>query len=280
MTRIESYGDRLNAGDYQLHSRFRRAVNFACGPSLVALVDRRTGPGPDHLVVSGLDANAVGRVAIAAGELRLDGRPFPLASSRRYDSRIELNGAVAGERFRANLRCFAQALARSAVPRSLAFLLERGTRSRSALERTIAARSREACRRVFSRDCLGGIAMFRGLGFGLTPSGDDFNGGLLLALHCGQGLFQRDLGDAIGSIAGLARGANPFANAMLAHASEGRAGAKVKNLLAALVHGGEKEVRRGTDALRTIGHSSGIDFGVGLLLTLQKLDQGQGETWW
>ena len=67
---------------------------------------------------------------------------------------------------------------------------------------------------------------------------------------------------------------------MLASAGKGRAIGRIKDLLAALLYGGENDVFRCVNELRTIGHSSGIDFGTGLLLALQKLDRSEGEKWW
>ncbi len=282
MIRLESFGDNLKKDDYECHSRFKRAVNFFNGHCMVALVDRRVGPGPNHLVISGIDPQKVRHVGISADELLLDDHRFPFASSYRYDSSIDLSRTVDGGRFRVNLEYFEHDIRRSAAPQSLAFLLGQKHRlhGRSTLERLIAARAAEGSKLIFGQDFLAGIRMLKGLGFGLTPSGDDFIGGVLLALHCGQRIFNRDFSRTIQSACRLASGKNPFSNTMFAYASSGRATGKIKDLLAAIIYGGEKKVCRCTKELRTIGHSSGIDFGVGLLLTFKKLDRSKGEKWW
>jgi hypothetical protein len=282
MTRIESYGDSLKKGDYQCHSRFKRAVNFMHGPVMAALVDREIGPGPNHIIMAGIDGQKVERMTIGAAGLVLDGRPFAFAPSRCYDSRIGLEADIDRRRFKANLEFLARDLRRSAPARSLAFLLEPrpATRRSSVLEKTIAARLVAAREMVFSGNFFEGIGMFKGLGFGLTPGGDDFIGGVLLALHGGQKIFARDFASAIGSVRRLAKGGNPFSNAMFAHAASGRAAVRIKDLLAALVYGGEKKVARCAGRLRAIGHSSGIDFGTGLLLTCRELCRREGEKWW
>jgi len=282
MIRLESYGDSLEKDNYRCHSRFKRAVNFFNGHSMVALVDREIGPGPHHIIISGLDPQKAERLAITADELLIDGNRYPFASSCRYDSRIDLNGAIDKDRFAANLQYFEHCLRQSAAPKSLAFLLrhERRPHRRSALARSIAERLTAGSNLIFGRDFWSGIKTCRGLGFGLTPSGDDFIGGVLLALNCGQKIFRHDFRRIITSVGRLARGKNPFSNTMLAYASEGRAIGRIKDLLAALLYGGEKGVYRCAKELRTIGHSSGIDFGTGLLLTLQKLNCNEGEKWW
>ena len=282
MTRLESYGDRLRKNDYRCHSRFRRAVNFFDGRSMVALVDRGVGPGPHHVIISGIDPQKIENLTVSADGLLVDGAPYPFEASCRYDSGVDPGGAVDHVRFAANLEHFDRRLRQSAKPKSLAFLLagKPEQRRRSALERSVAERLRAGSEMVFSPGFLGGIKMVRGVGFGLTPGGDDFIGGLLLALHCGQKIFRRDFAPAIRAAYTLAVGRNPFSNMLLAQASQGRAIAKIKDLLAALVGGGENDVDRCAKELRSIGYSSGIDFGTGLLLALQKLNRTEGEKWW
>jgi hypothetical protein len=282
MIRLESYGDCLEKDDYRCHSRFKRAVNFSNGRSLVALVDRQIGPGPHHIVVSGFGPQMVDRLTISVDEFLLDGRRFPFALSRCYDSRIDLGAAVDRGRFAANVEYFARCLGRSATAQNLAFLLRpgRGPRRRSVLGGSIAARLRAGSRLVFSPDLLAGVKMCRGLGFGLTPGGDDFIGGVLLALHCSQKIFKQNFKRVIRSVYESARGDNPFSNAMLASAGEGRAIGRIKELLAALTQGGETNIYRCAGQLAAIGHSSGIDFGTGLLLAFRELNGNQGEKWW
>ena len=282
MIRLESYGDRLKKDDYRCHSRFKRAVNFFNGRSMVALVDRQIGPGPHHIVVSGIDPRPIERLAIGADELRLDGIRIPFTSACRYDSKIDLDADVDQQRFAANLEHFAHDLRHATKPKSLTFLLEPKPepRRRSALEKSIAARLGAGSTMIFGPDFLAGIKMVKGLGFGLTPGGDDLIGGILLALHSGQIIFRRDFSPAIRAAAMRAAGKNPFSNMLFIHASTGRAIGKIKDLLAALVTGDEKSIRRCTARLKTIGHSSGIDFGIGMLLAFKKLVRTQGAPWW
>jgi hypothetical protein len=282
MIRLDSYGDSLEKGVYRRHSRFRRAVNFFNGRSLAALVDRRVGPGPRHIVIPGLVWQKAERLTISDEDIFLDDRRIPFISSRRYDSRLRLDGPVAVQRFAGNLEHFSHCLESAAPPRSLAFLLDdrRGRRWPSALERSIAERLRLGRKMIFGSDFLPGIKMVAGLGFGLTPGGDDFIGGLLLALYYGQQLFKRNFESAIRLVRRSARGKNPFSATMLADAGDGRAVGRVKSMLAALINGDEKSVRQSALQLRAIGHSSGIDLGVGLLLTGRALVRTRGEAWW
>lgn len=282
MIRLESYGDRLEKGSYACHSRFRRAANFSRGGSLLALVDRSIGPGPRHVVVSGIEPAGIERLAVTNDGLWLDGRLLPLPPGRRYDSRLQPDVAGDRRRLRAGLQQLARCLRREAPERSLGFLLpgRQARAGRSALERAVARRLAAGQRLVFSRDLLRGVRMVRGTGFGLTPGGDDFVAGILLALHCGQAIFRRSYRRAIGAVRRNAIGGNAIANAMLEDAAAGRAGPAVKGLLAALCGGDCAGVARGVRRLRRLGHSSGIDLGVGLQLALARLEAAGGEPWW
>jgi hypothetical protein len=282
MIRLESYGDSLQKDDYECHSRFRQVTNFSNGRAMVALVDKNVGPGPHHLVISGLGPEKVERLRISAKGISLNDRRMVFVKARRYDSRIDLHGEIVTGRFAANLDHFSHCLLARAPSQSMVFLLDPARRQhwRSALERALAARLARGSALIFSPDLLAGIKMCKGLGFGLTPGGDDFIGGILLALHTGQRIFKNDFSPAIKALCKQAKGKNPFSNMLLVHASEGRAIGKIKDLLTELIYGEGKNICRYTSQLLTIGHSSGTDFGYGLLLTFQKLIRNKGEQWW
>jgi hypothetical protein len=122
-----------------------------------------------------------------------------------------------------------------------------------------------------SDDPPGGAAeMLLGLGPGLTPSGDDFLGGALIALHT---LGRADIA------ARLAAWALPLARertgaislAHLACAAAGEGSAALHDLLAALLAADEAGIAAGVAALAAIGHSSGWDMLAGATLACATL---------
>ena len=95
-----------------------------------------------------------------------------------------------------------------------------------------------------------------GLGPGLTPSGDDFLGGALVALHA----FGRS--DAAHALAGRVlplceRGTHPVSAAHLRAAARGEGGEALHACLCALAEAQGAE--RCVDAIATTGHTSGWD---------------------
>jgi hypothetical protein len=106
-----------------------------------------------------------------------------------------------------------------------------------------------------------------GLGPGLTPSGDDLLGGMLVALHAlGDTATARRLGDWV-----LARAATATSRISLAHlrcAAAGEAAEPLHLLLAALGMPGTPGLDAALARLAAIGHSSGLDALAGAALVL------------
>jgi hypothetical protein len=103
-----------------------------------------------------------------------------------------------------------------------------------------------------------------GLGQGLTPSGDDFFGGLLIALHAlGAVDTANRLAGWLLPIAGTATGAISFAHLQCAAAGTGSA--VVHDMLAALCRADSVSITNCLAAIGRIGHSSGWDMLTGIV---------------
>ena len=113
------------------------------------------------------------------------------------------------------------------------------------------------------------VNMLLGLGPGLTPSGDDVLGGVLLALHASG---REPEAQALVTIVGeRASATNRISLAHLAAAARGQGAATLLELIAALLDG---ETRRSRLAalvrgIGRIGHSSGWDAVLGACVVLQ-----------
>ncbi|MBI5245336.1 MAG: DUF2877 domain-containing protein [Elusimicrobia bacterium] len=217
----------------------------------------------------GLDFAAADSLDVRADSIVLGGERA--AIGRRYDSRLR-PGAVDRPGLAGRLRVFENAILEYASPKSLAFLLDpnRDARFGSAFEQGFVLRLRSGTTRLLAGDCGRGAAEIRGLGFGLTPSGDDFLAGFLLGLNAAQASFGTDLSEDIRAIYTAARTENPFSRAFLSCAAQGRYSEQAKRLVLALLEGAEDDIRPVAARLLAMGASSGADLGVGLLLSLRK----------
>ncbi|MGA2267602.1 MAG: DUF2877 domain-containing protein [Bryobacteraceae bacterium] len=194
-----------------------------------------------------------------------------------YNSRLSV-GPLEPAKLELNLRVFEGALLASAPARSLAFLIDdRGGRTfASAFEKEVARRLSAGVARLAHGDLEGGASQIRGLGYGLTPSGDDFLAGFLLGMHALEMATGIDLAAQRRAVHEAARGGNPFSEALLRSAAEGRCFERAGSLIRSLFEGVEPDVLRHARRLFAVGASSGADLGVGLLFALKGCPCGAG----
>lgn len=109
-----------------------------------------------------------------------------------------------------------------------------------------------------------------GLGHGLTPSGDDFVGGICFALrHAPRDAWRAELPAVLVRVRKAAAGStNVISAALLDDLIDGASYAALHELLAALQDEPLPGIARATQALLRIGASSGADMLAGLLVAL------------
>lgn len=107
-----------------------------------------------------------------------------------------------------------------------------------------------------------------GLGPGLTPSGDDFIGGVLATLYqLGYQPVAERLYETAAPLA--AQSGNPISAAYLAAAARGAANADIHRGLHAVLNGDMDEIGEALRAIGGIGHTSGFDTFAGVIVTLR-----------
>ena len=289
-------GDGIAPGHYRLHSRFSRVSNFvADGDRLVAVVTPEVGTGPVNVVLHGqgdwpwesLDITPEQLILRHRAESPAEGphtaRPggvevLPVSSEVRPSTRLERMQAT-----KVDPAALHRAIVRildGATPSSLASLLrtelagptpgaeppsDQGA-GRPAFERALAERARQAVRLLARSDPAGCARMLRGCGYGLTPSGDDFNTGLLAALWMVGSLD-------LASVHAAARGQSVLSNAFLDQAAAGRLNEAPRFFVQAAVRG-KADLPEASARLLAVGATSGADFAAGFLLTLKTLLEG------
>ena len=176
-------------------------------------------------------------------------------------------GPLEAAKLAPNLRVLERLLLATAPARSIAFLIDdRGGRTfASAFEKELARRLSAGVARLARGDLEGGAAELKGMGYGLTPSGDDFLAGFLLGMRAMEMAAGIDLAAERHAVREAARGANPFSEVMLRSAAEGRCFERANSLIQALFEGAEADVVRHARRLFAVGASSGADLAVGLL---------------
>ena len=264
-----SYGDSIPEGDYRLHSAFANALNFRKGKIIVSLVPPRTGAGPFNLVLKQLPAGAkrlrASRFYFYVDENRLRKEPAAL-----YSSGVPLLDADPAT-VKANTAALSEILAGKAPPLSLAFIFDPALEKdfSRVFERHLLARFKKGFAFFYAGDYARGVKAMRGLGLGLTPSGDDFISGLLAGFNFARLSLRFDTEVRIEQIFFYAEGHNLISNVYLRSSYEGKVNAKVWRLMKALAGNDTKELKAAAAAALKSGHTSGADFCVGLVFALQ-----------
>ena len=226
-------GDRIRPGKYAVKARFARSVLLLDGADrALFVVDRSIGAGPLNLVVA--DPNAF----VSRASLAIPRQPEAL----RFDSALPRRDRTARAQL---LRVLASALPRHAPPESLVSLFF-PAKSLPRLQRSRDALFRKAFDLFAAGRLAAGVRLIRGCGEGLTPSGDDFLCGWMLALRL------RGKVSSIPAILKNARGHNAVSNAFLELSAQGRVNVAVKRLLLAPSSARVK-------AVCAFGHNSGAD---------------------
>jgi len=269
-----SYGDSIPEGDYRLHSAFANALNFRKGKIIVSLVPPRTGAGPFNLVLKQLPQGAT-RLRASRFYFYVDENRLRKEPSALYSSGVPLLDADPGT-VQANTEALSVILVRKAPPMSLAFIFDPALEKdfSRVFERQLLARFKKAVAYFYDGDYVRGVKTMRGLGLGLTPSGDDFISGLLSGFNFAMSSLRFDTRVRIEQIFFYAEGANFISNVFLRSSYEGRVNAKVLRLMTALAGTGVKELEAAAAAALKSGHTSGADFCAGLVFALLDVFKG------
>ncbi len=237
--KVLSRGDCIRPGCYTVRTRYARSVLLldAGGHPLFA-VDRSIGPGPLNLVVDDPAAHVPDDHLLVP---RRDPAPrFPSALPRPNRERIR--------RLHAVLRA---ALPRLAPPDSLISLFSPSPTPLPRFQQARDAAFHKAFARLAAGHLPAGVRLLRGCGTGLTPSGDDFLCGWMLACRL------RHNTPLARKILPLALGGNPVSNAFLELSADGRVNVAVQRLVQAPSLPRAKTVC-------AFGHTSGADLLCGL----------------
>lgn len=271
MIKLLSFGDHLEKGIYNVHSRFSEVVNFYSGNAFVFIVNNHIGGGPFNVVVDDVDFSELESLIIAEEYFQLNDEKVFFETSKRYNSQIEVMD-FNEKKFKQTLNYFEKVLVENSSAKSLTFLLDESRKKnfKSSYEIEFVRRFDSALECFTSSNYLEGVKLIKGVGFGLTPSGDDFIAGFLIALNVIQKLEKVDYSSLIAHIYEAAKGSNLFTNIFLLAAKNGSLFEKFKNLINSILYSGQNEILENTHTLISFGETSGADQGVGFLFGIKR----------
>jgi hypothetical protein len=276
MIELLSYGNQLRSGKYKMHSKFSSAVNFVSGETFVFVVNEYVGPGPLNIVVKGIVPQYVDSLEIEDSCFHLNGSEIGFDNEKRYDPFISLND-FNYETFIHNLSIVKNILIDKSSPQSLSRVVNDysppALNEDSSFEKEYRRRIEAGVNQVLYGDVIAGVKMIRGLGPGLTPSGDDFNAGLLIALNLIQKICTdptHQTKELIYQVHTAAKGNNPFTNSFLNCASRGLLFYKFRELIKSLLSSDINNVIQKTELVLSVGETSGADQLTGFLIGMKR----------
>ena len=256
MMELISYGAQIRSGKYRMHSKFNSAVNFIIDDSFAFVVNENIGSGPLNIVVKGILPLMVRSLVFSHHCLYINENKLSFDTDLLYDHSFYLN-EFDYNNFTINLIVLEDTIKRISSKESLAFILDPEKRNdfSSSTEIEYAKRVDYCVQEILFGNILTGVKNIKGLGPGLTPAGDDFNCGLLIALNVISKISSLNLDQSINMIFTEALGCNLFANSFLRCASSGRLFNKFKELINAVLYSNENAVIEKVKMVLSIGQT-------------------------
>jgi len=274
-------GDMVEIGSYDLHSCFPRVANFAGGGRLVTLGTHALDDGPLNIVIQTLPEGLT-RLDVGMDTLVLYGRDvrsWKRGGGTTYDSEIAdfepADSAV--QRIKENSAALRDLLCRRAIPSSLQFLwMNAALRfGGGPFDYAVGQRIGAGAQALRAEQWIEGARSLRGVGIGLTPTGDDFLVGVMFGLHVAARATGADAQSVVDLMCDEALRGEPIRGeliimAMYQMARQARAFRSLKNLLAAIVWHGADGVASCAQSVFSIGETSGTDLVAGLVWAIEK----------
>ncbi|MBC7194106.1 MAG: DUF2877 domain-containing protein [Caldisericia bacterium] len=268
---VLSFGDFIENGEYILHSKFTNSINFYKGERILTIGNKLIGGGPSNIIIDEIssifDKNYL---LISDNFLDFGFEKVYIDKESFYDSKLKID-SIDKRKFYENLGIFEKFVKIFSKEKGLSKLLNKNFNiSKENLFDKFVIKIYEGSEILFNGNLEDGVNKIKGIGVGLTPSGDDFLYGFLVGLNILEILNNLNLKEIKRKVYLYSKGENLISNNFLYFASEGTFFEKTKNLIFSLFYGDEREILENTLRILQIGETSGVDFSTGLIFTLKK----------
>jgi hypothetical protein len=259
-------GDAYECGNYVLHSDFSVIRNYTNNINLIIVTDMEHFSGPNVIHFQRLPEFAAKKLKINSSELQLDDEKYKIDSCDIYDSDLDFS-FLTFEHVKKQCLLLKDMAKSWFKPESLGFLLCKNERfiQQNSVQKAIQMHCKKICKFNTLNELEKISENMKGLGIGLTPSGDDFNCGILYALFILQKTTKQDYAELRKKVYKIALGNNQISNSFLYHAYQGNFYQAFKEGLIGLLWQNEVLPMRNVFAS---GHASGSDMMTGFLFTI------------
>lgn len=278
--RILRYGDFIPNGNFMVHSRFDKVINFHNSRQIISIVNNEVGAGPLNIVVDNLNSKGIHSLKKTHDVLFVNEIPVPLPAVKKYDSSFRIHH-FDKKILSTNIFILKHYLCEKSNRKSIIFLLDKSKENylQSGFEKAFIERMKRGIVYINKGsivDLKKAVTLIKGLGIGLTPSGDDFIAGFIQGLHVKQKILHVDLSQVISEMYEIARSDNLLSNTFLWLAKEGLFSEHFKDFVYSLLYEQDEEVfRESINKILASGETSGADTLVGFTFAFKKA----GELW-
>ncbi|MEI6764406.1 MAG: DUF2877 domain-containing protein [Bacteroidota bacterium] len=267
--KILSRGDRISEGHYTVHSRFERVVNYNSNCKLLSFVSAAIGNGPVNIVIESKLRALPAEILILPDKFVFGIESIDISDIPVYDSKLKI---LHSEQtiLKENLDALKQTLASHASEYSLAFLFDeqRKLNFATGFEKNLLETFENAIAQLRKGEIEPGIQKLSGLGQGLTPAGDDFIVGILLALNLTDAFSGNEKSRELQMrIKSMAQTKNLISQSSIVHAADGYFAEIVKIFAQSFCNKRFSENDALILQLLNVGESSGADMLSGFLFT-------------
>ncbi len=269
----------IASGIVSIHSKFSNVVNLTLqSGELFSLVTEKVGPGPNNIVLNVKDLSFVKSFNWTENEFTINKEKILRNNIKIYNFNFKLMN-LSKVNFLAGLSFFERILIKDAPALSSAFLLDNRRKNFfiTPFEKNLEETIRKNVDGVM-KGHLSNIEKLKGLGFGLTPQGDDLIDGFVLALVSYELFTGENTFRIRNKIFSLAKTENIISNTFLKYAVQGKLYERIGNIIEAIACNDKEKIILSARSLLDIGETSGSDIGTGFILMSRKLFEG-GVEW-
>jgi len=264
-------GKALPLGNFIIHSRFNRVVNFVNEANEIAFITTEINLLAAHgIFLPEHDLKLVNSLTITLEEIILDGKTYHRSQISKYDSSLNFEG-VDKERFETKLLQIPTVYLELFPAKSLIFLINPQNEGyfTSGFDRGFMMNALKSKELILSGELIKGIETIKGTGYGLTPSGDDFIAGLLLGMHYNEFKYKLNLSQTKNDIYQAVAGQNLLTSSFLLQAKEANYFITLKKFLILLPDSGISTTKSELIQLLSLGATSGADLFTGYIFSIK-----------
>jgi hypothetical protein len=268
-----SIGSEIYNTELKIHSRFNNIINFTDNRLIFSVCNSQIGAGPTNFVIKNINLEFVNTLHISKNIIYINNLHFRLNNELIYKAFFYT--AVFQKKILFNNINYIKNNIINKIKnnKSLLFLIDKKKEKyfQTELEKNFLIKFKKGIEKIINNNILEGISSIKGLGFGLTPSGDDFIIGLLASINLFEKIHNKDLNDLKNNIYSISKSKNLISNTFLYFAKQNKYYQFFKNFLSAVLNDNNELLRDATNKLLLLGNSSGIDTLIGFIIGCEAL---------